>query len=78
MFADDNKKYLSTDLLRDEPAKPEHLTRRMELGGFRAIKRTCVTCCEAEECDRVADLAAESGIRPYCARLDGIAEDSGR
>ncbi len=70
VFADDNKKYLSTDLLREEPAKPEHLTPRIELLGFRAIKRTCVTCCEAEECDRFDELADAAGARPYCARLD--------
>jgi cysteine synthase A len=70
VFADDNKKYLSTDLLREEPVNPEHLTPRIELSGFRAIKRTCVTCCEAEECDRVDELADAAGARPYCARLD--------
>ncbi len=71
VFSDDNKKYLSTDLLRDEPRKPDHLAPRIELLGFRAIKRTCVTCCESDECERVTELAEETGIRPYCARLDG-------
>lgn len=44
VFADSNKKYLSTDLLREEPVKPEHLTPRVELLGFRAINRVCDVC----------------------------------
>ena len=74
VFADDNKKYLSTDLLRDEPVKPDHLTPRVGLSGFRAIKRTCVTCCDRDNCDRVEQIADATGIAPYCARLDGRAD----
>ncbi|MDH4140601.1 MAG: cysteine synthase family protein [Coriobacteriia bacterium] len=44
VFPDDNKKYLSTDLLRDEPVRHEHLTPDVTLQGFSAIRRTCVTC----------------------------------
>ena len=70
VFSDDNKKYLSTDLMRAEPTKPEHLSRRIELRGFRAIKRACMTCCEGEDCERRAILAAGDGAgpRPYCVR----------
>ncbi len=71
VLADDNKKYLSTDLLRAEPVRPEHLTPRVELLGFEAIKRTCMTCCDAEGCERVEDLAETTGPRPYCVRLNG-------
>jgi len=39
IFSDSNKKYLSTDLMRDEPVKPHYLTPHIELEDFDAIKR---------------------------------------
>jgi cysteine synthase A len=39
IFCDDNKKYLSTDLLRDIPVKPEYLSQEIELLGFRSLPR---------------------------------------
>jgi cysteine synthase A len=70
VFSDDNKKYLSTDLMRAEPTKPEHLSSRIELRGFRAIKRACMTCCEGDDCERREILAGQDGVepRPYCVR----------
>ncbi|MGA2534194.1 MAG: hypothetical protein ABSG19_14295, partial [Candidatus Aminicenantales bacterium] len=50
VLADDNKKYLSTDLLREEPAKPGFLSPRIKLTRFRAFKRVCQTCCDPETC----------------------------
>lgn len=50
VFPDDNKKYLSTDLLREEAPRPEYLSREVELLGVRAFKRVCHTCCDPEEC----------------------------
>jgi cysteine synthase A len=50
VFSDDNKKYLSTDLLREEPLKPGFLSPRIKLNGFRAFKRVCQTCCDPAEC----------------------------
>jgi len=50
VFADDNKKYLSTDLLREEPVKPGFLSPEVELLGVRAFKRVCHTCCDPQEC----------------------------
>jgi cysteine synthase A len=44
VLSDDNKKYLSTDLLRTEPPSPGYLTNDIRFTGFRAIKRVCVTC----------------------------------
>jgi cysteine synthase A len=44
VFADDNKKYLSTALLRDEPAREDHLTDVIALDHFRAWRRSCRTC----------------------------------
>lgn len=45
VFPDDNKKYLSTDLLRDEPVKPGYMAPHIRLLSVRAFKRTCQTCC---------------------------------
>src|SRR5208337_4315695 len=46
VFPDDNKKYLSTDLLREEPRQEGYLTPEVELSGFRAFNRVCATCSE--------------------------------
>ncbi len=43
-FSDDNKKYLSTDLVRDEPVRAEHLAPRVRLLGFEAFRRSCQAC----------------------------------
>lgn len=39
VFADDNKKYLSTDLVREEPNKPEYLSQHVRLFGYQTIGR---------------------------------------
>lgn len=44
VFADSNKKYLSTDLLRPEPVKPGYLSPDIEVLGFRAFPRVCAMC----------------------------------
>jgi len=52
VFADSNKKYLSTDLLREEPVRDWHLSPAIELLDFTTIKRVCETCCETLGPDR--------------------------
>ena len=70
VFADDNKKYLSTDLLNDEPVKPGFLSTDVELVHYSAIKRVCYTCCDPEAC--LEDLPDKNMIRdfppPLCIR----------
>jgi cysteine synthase A len=44
IFSDDNKKYLSTDLMRQEPVKPGFLSSDVELTGFNACRQVCLTC----------------------------------
>jgi cysteine synthase A len=44
VFADSNKKYLSTDLLREEPVKPGYLTPDVELTGAAVLGRACAFC----------------------------------
>lgn len=51
IFSDDNKKYLSTDLLSMEPIKTGFLSSNIELLSFKAIKRVCHTCCDPETCE---------------------------
>jgi cysteine synthase len=69
VFPDDNKKYLSTDLLRKEPPKKDFLAPDIELLSFQVIKRVCYTCCNPEECEEVvaSDIMKE-GMLPYCPR----------
>lgn len=38
VFADDNKKYLSTDLMQEQPVELGHISQDVELMGFKAIK----------------------------------------
>jgi cysteine synthase A len=51
VFADCNKKYLSTDLMREEPVKEYYESRHVELTGFKVFKRVCETCCEMNKCE---------------------------
>jgi cysteine synthase A len=54
VFSDDNKKYLSTDLLREEPVKPDFLAPHIELETCDAFKRVCYTCCDPVACGESA------------------------
>ena len=50
VFPDDNKKYLSTCLLGDEPVRDDYLSRDVTLEDYAAFKRVCHTCCEMYDC----------------------------
>jgi cysteine synthase len=52
VFADSNKKYLSTDLLRAEPARDGYYSPEVQLLSYEVYKRTCKVCCDAESCDQ--------------------------
>jgi cysteine synthase A len=70
VFPDDNKKYLSTDLLRQEPDGKEFLSPHVELLGFLAHKRVCHTCCDPVECTAggsLSDLEPKEALPP-CPR----------
>jgi len=41
---------ISTDLLREEPARDGYLSPEVHLLGYRAYKRVCHTCCGMYEC----------------------------
>jgi hypothetical protein len=44
VFADDNKKYLSTDLTQVEPARPDYLAPEVTLTGISVLGRVCSFC----------------------------------
>ncbi len=69
VFPDDNKKYLSTDLLREEPIKDNFVAPHIKLLGVRAFKRVCHTCCDPQDCMGTASPAyADEVTLPSCPR----------
>ena len=69
VFPDDNKKYLSTDLLGDEPLKEGFMSPDVELLSYRAFKRVCHTCCDPDECTEATGTLSEEIISlPHCPR----------
>jgi cysteine synthase A len=50
VFSDDNKKYLSTDLMKEEPVKEDFLSKDVELLEYAVFKRVCKTCCDPFGC----------------------------
>jgi cysteine synthase A len=69
IFSDDNKKYLSTDLSREEPGKPDHISPHVNLLEVRAFKRVCYTCCDPQACMEDWPLdALEKHPLPRCPR----------
>lgn len=64
VFSDDNKKYLSTDLMHEEPVKSDFLSNDVKLLCFKSIKRSCHLCCnpaecpEAEKCNKITGKGA--------------------
>jgi cysteine synthase A len=46
VFPDSNKKYLTTDLLKEEPLRPGYVAADVELTGFSVVQRVCATCCD--------------------------------
>lgn len=45
VFPDDNKKYLSTDLFKEEPVKKGFLSPDITLLGIESFSRVCYKCC---------------------------------
>ncbi|UCF09230.1 MAG: cysteine synthase family protein [Thermoplasmata archaeon] len=69
VFPDDNKKYLSTDLLKEEPVKDDFLSPKIELISYCAFKRVCHTCCNPDECMESVDPEFDRKITlPHCPR----------
>jgi len=70
VFPDDNKKYLSTDLLREEPVREGFQSPDVRLLSVRAFKRVCHTCCDPDECfDPAGPIVADGPESlPECPR----------
>ena len=49
VFPDDNKKYLTTDLMRHEPPRESYLSHRVRLEALTATKRVCDLCVEPSD-----------------------------
>lgn len=60
VFADSNKKYLSTDLLREEPVRPGYLTPDVGLESYEAIARVCALCPSADQLRERVSVGAGS------------------
>ena len=52
VFADSNKKYLSTDLMRSEPARVDFLSPEIKLLRYRVLARRCDFCPPAVRAQR--------------------------
>jgi len=50
VFSDSNKKYLTTDLIKEEPVKEDFLSTTVQLESFVSHKRVCMTCCDPKLC----------------------------
>jgi cysteine synthase A len=49
VLPDDNKKYLSTDLLHEERVRDGYLSPDVELESYEAFKRVCYTCFDVDD-----------------------------
>jgi cysteine synthase A len=73
VFSDDNKKYLSTGLMKKEPVKNNFLSTEVKLKSFRAFRRSCMTCCNPEECEAVTNRETIKEINlPHCFLRDAM------
>ena len=71
VFPDDNKKYLTTDLLNEEPVKDGFIAPDVELLQYRAFKRVCHTCCDPIECiETESHDGPELKKLPHCPRRE--------
>ncbi len=67
VFSDSNKKYLTTDLLRNEPVRNDFISTDVELKNFVSFKRVCMTCCDPELCIECG--ISDPGYKlPHCIR----------
>lgn len=66
-FPDSNKKYLTTDLLRNEPKKNGFLSSDVTLRNFISYKRVCMTCCDPVMCIECG-MPEPGFVLPHCIR----------
>lgn len=69
IFPDSNKKYLSTNLMDEEPLKDDFMAPDVDLLYFRAFKRVCHTCCDPGDCVEAKYEGEDVAFQlPYCPR----------
>jgi cysteine synthase A len=70
VFADDNKKYLSTDLLLEEAVRGDYLAPGVTLLHYKSFRRDCHTCCDPVACATVPPpgFIADDEPLPVCTR----------
>ncbi len=70
VFPDDNKKYLSTGLLKEEPVRGGFRSPGIELLGYRSFKRVCHTCCDPADCAEAPPPGYDDRFEllPHCPR----------
>jgi cysteine synthase len=70
VLPDDNKKYLSTDLLREEPVEDAYVSPDVSFLSYRSIRRPCSTCCDPEFCasEPPPGFVADQEPMPGCTR----------
>ncbi|MBW6497013.1 MAG: PLP-dependent cysteine synthase family protein [Bacteroidales bacterium] len=68
VFADSNKKYLSTDYIKEEPVNDDFLSTEVELNYFSSFKRVCFTCCDPVTCVEAVYNNEKDIKLPHCAR----------
>jgi cysteine synthase A len=70
VFPDDNKKYLSTDLLREEPVEDDYVSPGVSLLDYRSIRRSCHTCCDPSACTSLppSGFVPDDEPLPACLR----------
>ena len=61
VFPDSNKKYLSTDLMKEEPVRPGFHSPDVALRGFTASSRSCQVCLEPSRAAEAGEPAAARG-----------------
>ena len=73
VLPDDNKKYLSTDLLHEEPVEDGYVSTGVTLLSYRSIRRSCHTCCDPSACSPPAPpgFVADDEPLPACPRSRG-------
>ena len=69
LLPDSNKKYLSTNLMDEEPIKDGFIAPDVKLNSFRAFKRVCHTCCDPTDCVEAKYKGDDIKFQlPYCPR----------
>jgi hypothetical protein len=74
LFPDSNKKYLSTDLMAEEPQREGYFSPEVELLGVQAIGRVC-TCARIRCRESVEPRRVRAPSRAGCHVLPGLLDN---